>query len=103
MLLLSILLLLSHRLEEMLELKEALQKQLDEARDKLAAAEVQLADSRKQGEALAAKLKTAEEAKTEAEQVRRGKGRSQQPCSCAGITRRMHKQFMKGSGTVLVG
>lgn len=55
----------------MLELKEVLQKQLDDARDKLTAAEVQLADSRKQGEALAAKLKTAEEAKTEAEKVGR--------------------------------
>lgn len=64
-----VILLFSKRLEEMLELKEALQKQLDAAKDKLSTAEQQLADSRKESEALAGKLKTAEEAKSEAEQV----------------------------------
>lgn len=53
----------------MLELKDALQQQLSEARNQLSQAETQLADSRKESEALAAKVKTAEEAKTEAEKV----------------------------------
>ncbi|KAF6258180.1 hypothetical protein COO60DRAFT_1144071 [Scenedesmus sp. NREL 46B-D3] len=60
----------SHRLEELLEVKEALQKQLEGAQADLEAAAGQLADSRKKGEALAAQLATAEEAKGLAEQAK---------------------------------
>jgi septal ring factor EnvC (AmiA/AmiB activator) len=57
------------RLEELLEVKEALQKQLEGAQADLEAAAGQLAESRKKGEALAAQLATAEEAKGLAEKV----------------------------------
>jgi chromosome segregation ATPase len=62
---------LSHacRLEELLEVKEALQKQLEGTQADLEAAAGQLAESRKKGEALAAQLATAEEAKGVAEKV----------------------------------
>jgi hypothetical protein len=49
--------------------KEALQKQLEGAQADLEAAAGQLAESRKKGEALAAQLATAEEAKGLAEKV----------------------------------
>jgi hypothetical protein len=49
--------------------KEALQKQLEGAQAELEAAAGQLAESRKKGEALAAQLATAEEAKGVAEKV----------------------------------
>jgi hypothetical protein len=57
------------RLEELLEVKEGLQKQLEAAQGELEAAAGQLADSRKKGEELAGQLKTAEVAKALAEKV----------------------------------
>lgn len=60
------------RLEELLEVKEALQKQLEEAQLNMEQSAAQLAETRKQGEELAGKLAAAEEAKGLAEQVRGG-------------------------------
>lgn len=69
------------RVEELLELKEQLQKQLDTATAQLKKSEADLAEIRRQGEELKAKLEAAEGAKEAAEKVPSAR---HSPCSVVG-------------------
>jgi chromosome segregation ATPase len=73
----------SNRLEELLDLKEALQTQLDAANRAMKEQEGQLKAAREAGEVLTGQLSAAEEAAAAADKVRRRAAAAARCCCCA--------------------